>query len=179
MLRINNPTIRYLAKVTDTIISYMPAAILGLLFHCYLENEKITSLRLNKGNLDAPANTSPEGKQKMEWWLKDTGSIEKPIALPSLDFKEGFIFIFFGANFDTHKIGSAWNIKEKAFHINCKELLAVYYSLRSLKTYLQNKHVKIFSKVQVGVQIINKMRTTKSSVCNDIVKKICLFLCQK
>ena len=80
-----------------------------------------------------------------------------------------------GAHFDTHKIGGAWNIKEKALHINCKELLAVYYSLRSFKSYFQYKDVKIFSDSQVGVQIINKMGTTKGSICNDIVKNIRLF----
>ena len=66
-------------------------------------------------------------------------------------------------------------MKEKALHINCKKLLAVYYSLRSFKNYFQNKHVKISSDSQVGVQIINKMGTTKSSICNDIVKNIWLF----
>ena len=35
--------------------------------------------------------------------------------------------------------------------------------------------MKTFSDNQVGVQIINKMRTTKTSVCNDIVKNIWLF----
>ena len=59
---------------------------------------------------------------------------------------------------------------KKGLHTNCKELLAVYYSLRSFKTYFQNKHVKIFSNSQVGAQITNKMGTTKSCVCNDIAK---------
>ena len=66
-------------------------------------------------------------------------------------------------------------MKEQALHINCKELLAVYYSLRGFKTYFQNKYVKIFSDSQVGVQLLNKMGTTKSSICNDIVKNIWLF----
>ena len=35
--------------------------------------------------------------------------------------------------------------------------------------------MKIFSDNQVGVQIINKMRTIKTSVCNGIVKNIWLF----
>ena len=43
LLRINKPAIRYLAKVIGTIIS------------CYSENDKETSLRLNKGNFDASA----------------------------------------------------------------------------------------------------------------------------
>ena len=51
LLRIKKPTIRYLAKVIGTIIFCMPAAILGPLFCRYLENDKVTSLRLNKGNI--------------------------------------------------------------------------------------------------------------------------------
>ena len=177
LIRINKPTIRYLAKVIGTIISCMPAASLRPLFYRYLENDKVTSLRLNKGNFDAPAKISPEGKQELQWWLKNIDNIEKPIALPSIDF-EYFCdssSYSWGANFNTHKIGGAWDMKEKALHINCQELLAVYYSLRSFKTHFQNKHVKIFSDIQVGVQLINKMGTTKSSICNDIVKNIWLF----
>ena len=63
-------------------------------------------------------------------------------------------------------------MKGKALRVNCKELLAVHYSLRSFKTYFQNKHVKIFSDSQVGLQIINKMGTTNSSICTDIVNNI-------
>ena len=177
LLRINKPTIRYLAKVIGTIISCMPAAILGPLFYRYLENDKVTSLRLNKGNFDVPAKISPEGKQELEWRFENTDNIEKPIVLPSIDleyFSDSFSYSW-GAIFDTHKIGGAWNMNEKVLHINCTELLAVYYSLRSFKTYFRNKHVKIFSDSQVGVQIINKMGTTKSSICNNIVKNISLF----
>ena len=65
-LRINKPTISYLAKVVGTIISCMPAAILRPLFCCYLENDKVTSFRLNIGNFDAPAKTSLERKQELE-----------------------------------------------------------------------------------------------------------------
>ena len=67
LLRIDKPTIRYLAKVIGTIISCVPAAILGPLFYRYLENDKVTSLRLTKGNCDAPAKISSEGKQELQW----------------------------------------------------------------------------------------------------------------
>ena len=53
----------------------------------------------------------------------------------------------------THRTGVAWNMKEKAVHINCQELLAVYYSLRCFKMYFQTINVKIFSDSQVRVQI--------------------------
>ena len=105
--------------------------------------------------------------------------MEKPVTLPSIDLNifcdSNWYSSVCNANFDTNEIDYAWNMKEKAVHINCKELLAMYYSLGSFKTYFQNKYVKIFWDSQVGVQIINKMETNESSVCNDTVKNIWLF----
>ena len=65
----------------------MPAAILGPLFYRYLENDEVTSLRLNKEKFDAPAKISSEGKQELEWCLENIDYIEKPIALPSIDLE--------------------------------------------------------------------------------------------
>ena len=87
LLRIKKPTIMYLAKVIGTIISCMPAAILGPIFYRYLENVKVTSLRLSKGNFDASAKISSEGKHELEWWLENIDYIEKPIALSSIDLE--------------------------------------------------------------------------------------------
>ena len=137
LLRINKLTIRYSTKVIGTIISCMPAAILGPFFYRYLENDKATSLRLNKGDFDAPAKISPEGKQEPERRFENTNNIEKPIALHSIDheyFCDSSLYSW-GADFDTHKMGGAWNIKEKSLHVNCKELLAVHCSVRNFKTY--------------------------------------------
>ena len=84
LLRINKPTIRYLAKVIGTIISCMPAAIIGPLFYRYLENNKVTSLRLNKGNFDAPAKISFEGTQELEWCLKTLTILKNLSPCPQL-----------------------------------------------------------------------------------------------
>lgn len=91
-------------------------------------------------------------------------------------------------------------MKQKAFHIFCKELQAVYHSLRSfkiyfqnkqakifsvsqvavqIKMYFQNKQVKIFSDSQLTVQVISKIETTKRSICKDILKNIWLFCVKK
>ena len=68
LLRVNKTTIGYLEKVIATIISCVSATILRPLFYPFLENDKVTSLRLNKGNFDAPAKISLEGKQGVECW---------------------------------------------------------------------------------------------------------------
>ena len=67
LLRINIPTMKYLAKVIGTIISCIPAATLGPLFRCCLQNKKVTSVRSNNRNFDAPTKIKNEGKQELEW----------------------------------------------------------------------------------------------------------------
>ena len=122
LFRIDKPTIWYLAKVIWTIISCMPAAIPGPLFYRYLENNKVTSLTLNKRNFDAPAKISPERKKELERWFENTDSIGKMIVSPSIDLEYlcDLSSYSWGANFDTYKIVGVWKMKEKAFHINCK-----------------------------------------------------------
>ena len=123
LLKINKSTIRYLAKVIATIISCMPAAVLGPLFSRCLENDKVTSLRLNKENFDAPANISSEGKQELEWWLENADTLENQLHCPQLILNIFVIHLnILGVQILTRKIGGAWNIKEKALHINYKEL---------------------------------------------------------
>ena len=109
------------------------------LFYCYLEYGKVTSLKLNEGKLDAPAKINPDGKHGLEWWLGNTDSNEKSIVLPSvgLEYLQDFSSYSCGAHFDTHKIGGAWNMKEKALHITWKELLAVYHSMKNFNNYIK------------------------------------------
>ena len=95
------------------------------IFYFYLENDKVTSLRLNKGvsNFGALAKVSPGRKQKLEWWLENNGNIEQINALLPGGLKY-FCYLSsysWSASFDTRKIGGAWNMKEKALYINCKE----------------------------------------------------------
>ena len=52
-----------------------------------MENDKVTSLRLNKGNFDAPTKICPERKQELKQWLENTDNNEKPIALPSMNLE--------------------------------------------------------------------------------------------
>ena len=41
--------------------------------------------------------------------------------------------------------GGARSETEKGYHINEKELLAIFYTLKSFKFHLQGKHIKVFS----------------------------------
>ena len=63
-------------------------------------------------------------------------------------------------------------------HINAKEMMAIYFTLKSFSKQLQGKHVKIFSDNTSAVGIINKMGSSKSNICNSICQNIWL-LCKK
>ena len=95
-------------------------SVLGPLFYRYLENDKVTSLKLNKESFDAPPNITSEEKQD----LKIIGNIEKPIVLAQKMILNIFVtrLHIFGMQILIHKIYGAWNMEGKAFHINCMEL---------------------------------------------------------
>ena len=67
-------------------------------------------------------------------------------------------------------------MKEKALHINCKELLAAYYLevLKEISKINMSKHFQIINKTRIFSNY-KKIGRTKSSICNDIVKNIWLF----
>ena len=58
LFRTKKPSIRYLAKVIETLISCMVAAVLGSLFNWYLKNDKV-------GNFDALSKIINKEKLKM------------------------------------------------------------------------------------------------------------------
>ena len=89
----------YFTKTIGSIIFCMPTAILGLLFYHYFQNDKVTFLRLNKGDIDAPTKITHAGKQELELWLENIYSIQNPIALFSIDLEYflQFVFIFLGS----------------------------------------------------------------------------------
>jgi hypothetical protein len=72
-------------------------------------------------------------------------------------------------------IGGTWTADELDLHINVKEMLAVFYALRSFVLSLRGKHVRVLSDNTTTVYVVNKMGTTKSVECNEMAKKIWVF----
>ena len=97
--------------------------------------------------------------------------------MPSIDVECYFESSFFswGAYFGHHKIGGTLDTDGKKLHINSKELLTLYYSLRSFKDHFIDKYEKTFSDSQTGIMIISKTGTSKNSQNNLLVKVFWLF----
>ena len=124
-----NPSIRFLAKVIGTIVSVFSAVIYPSLHYRALENDKIRALEICKGDFDSHHPISNDAKDDSKWW-KDNNQMENWILPPIIDtdlFCDASDFVW-GGVFETKPTGGAWSEAEKGYHINEKELLAIFYA---------------------------------------------------
>ena len=66
LLRIKNPSMKFIAKVIGTLISTFPASKLGPLYYRNLEKDKVNALNRTFGDYD-----STESKLESDWWLSN------------------------------------------------------------------------------------------------------------
>ena len=68
-----------------------------------------------------------------------------------------------GASFEGKKTGGAWyDILEGDIHINEKEMIAIFYGLKSFREELKGSHVRVLCDNTTAVFVLNKMGSTKS-----------------
>ena len=155
-----NPSIRFLAKVIGRTVSVFPAVKYVHLYYWALENHKIRPLEICKGGLDSHNPISDDTKYHLKWWRdnKPNGKLDPPTNYRYWVFLWCIRFCK-ERSFEIKPTGGAWSETKKGYHINEKELLAIFYSLKSFKFNLQVKHVKRFSDNTTAVAVINKMGT--------------------
>jgi hypothetical protein len=69
---IENPAdiaIRQEAKIIGYLVSTLPGVQYGALYYRYLEMDKISALKIAKGNFDAPMTISKDGLVELRWWV--------------------------------------------------------------------------------------------------------------
>ena len=122
LLRIKNPSIRFLAKVIGTLISTFPASKLGPLYYRNVEKDKENALNRIFGDYDSTELISSESKLELEWWLNNIDDMSNWIETHSITSE---IYcdtsnIFGGTVFYVSSTGGAWNECEFNLHINTK-----------------------------------------------------------
>jgi len=172
ILSCNRPLIREVAQVIGLIISTFPGAMYGPLYFRTTEGEKAQAIKLNQGNYDAPMELSTNAQLELQWWINNVETAHNTIYRPephitmSTDAsKKGW-----GCAIDRVKTGGLWTLEESKHHINYLELLAVYFGLKSHKSLVSHKHVKVLVD-NTTVQItLNKMGTSHSPILNSLIK---------
>ena len=181
LLNTQHPTIRDVAQVIGLMVSSAPAVELCMLFYRTLENEKIDTLKQNRGDFDAQMELSASAKSDLQWWIDNVQQSDKKILPPNPDIvittdasKHGW-----GAVRDNQTTGGRWAPVEAEQHINELELKAVLFALSSLCNNVRNQHIRIMSDNTTTVCYINNMGGSKSRACNDIAKRIWRFALQR
>jgi len=172
-LALRKPTIKELASVIGMLISTFPAIPYGKLHYRNLEKCKIEALKFHKGDFMAPVTIEPLAELELLWWLDNIDNTYNDIQLPDID-----IVIYtdasergWGATDGISPTGGQW-LPSDIQHINCLELKAVYFAIKSYCKNNRFKHVRIMTDSQTAVTYINHMGGTRSVACNNIALSI-------
>ena len=98
--------------------------------------------------------------QIKNWWLENIDTMFAPIHLPPIAYT--FILIHqvlvsWGVVFENKVTGGPWEeVEITSLHINIREMLAVYFAIRSFRAMFRGKHIKVHSDNTSTVQVINK-----------------------
>ena len=164
-------------------VSSFPAVKFAQLHYRHIEKVKSEALTKNRGNYEAKCQLSDESQAELKWWK--TANLKNWISPPPIilemktDASTGdFSPNSFGgweATCEGIQCGGAWDTIEQTYHINTRELLAIYFALRSFRSLCENKHVRILSDNTTAIGTVNKMGSSKSLINNEISKDIWQF----
>ena len=174
-----NPSlsIRKLAEFIGILVSSFPAIQYGELFYRFLEHDKVSALKREKGNFDAMMEVNDNSINEIKWWLNNISSAYKLIRIQPFDLvlttdasPDGW-----GAVVDNSSTGGHWTDTEKEAHINVLELKAIYFGLKCYFYDYFNKHIRIKSDNTTAVAYINNFGGCRSLDCHNIAKEIWLW----
>ncbi|CAB4034632.1 Transposon Tf2-6 poly, partial [Paramuricea clavata] len=177
---IENPidiSIRQVAKIIGYLVSTLPGVQYGALYYRYLEMDKVSALKISKGNFDAPMTISKDGLVELRWWVNHIDESFNYLMIPPID-----ITIYsdaslqgWGAVLGDTSSGGRWSPDECTNHINYLELLAAFFALKSFCTTIQGKHVKLMIDNTTAVAVINNMGSCHSRACHSVGCQIWQF----
>ena len=174
LLGADKHTIRTVAKLIGTMVSYLPGVEFGKLHYRQLEYDKIEALKKAKGNYECYMTLSKDAFNDIQWWIHNvrfqTNKIIKPA--PTVVLSTDSSGTMWGAVRGTHKTGGCWDTAEQQEHINVLEIKAVLLGLQALCADCTDKHIRIRSDNTTTVHYINEMGGSRSYKCNLLAIQI-------
>ena len=178
-LRTSPMTIRFLAKIIGSIVSVLPASIPGNLHFRGLERFKTKKLIESNKNWNAKIKLSPKCIQELNWWLKylskGTPSKSLTTSRPSKDFFSDSSDRGWGATINGKSAHGQFSTKQQRLSINVKELLAIYYGLRSLKAEITGSCVLCFCDNSSAVSCLARMGS-QNEILDGLTRKVYEFI---
>lgn len=160
--------IRQLSELLGSIIATFPAAQYGHLHYRIIEREKIFALKANNDNYDAFMQLSKSCKGEILWWKENVNTVyadishgSPKIVLTSDSSKKGWGGV---NNTSGETANGKWNNEEQKLHINFLELLAAWFTIKSLCKNVSNTHILLRLDNTTAVSYLTKMGGRKKSL---------------
>ena len=125
-------SMRQVAKIIGSLVSSLPGVQYGALYYRYFEMDKISALKISKGNFDAPMTVSKEGLENLRCWVDNIDESFSYLSIPPFDniIYSDASLQGWGAVLGETSSGGRWSATESTQHINYLELLAALFTLR-------------------------------------------------
>ena len=151
-------SIREFATLIGTLVATEPGVELAPVFYRRLEQEKTVMLKMAKGHYDSKMKLSIIARTDIEWWLNNIHTQVKQIQKPppEITITTDSSNFAWGGTRGTKSAGGPWGNEELDWHINLKELTAIWFTLLSLCRDCRNTHIRVLTDNTTALAYINK-----------------------
>ena len=150
---------RELAKMVGTLSATRQAVLPAPLYYQQLQRLVTHSLR-GFPSFDDKVSLDAGTRKDLEWWTQNLSNWNgRDIQSKTTEFgmETDASKIGWGAICEGTKMGGYWSLQERCLHINCLELQAGAFAMRSFLKEQSNVYVHLKMDNQMSVAYINKM----------------------
>lgn len=174
LLRNRSCKIAFLSKIIGKLVAACPASAYGFRHTKALERQKVMALKLSLGDYSSVTSLSSDALLDLRWWQENLPTMKKVVRRECFDLiissdasSEGW-----GASTKNQTIHGIWSNREKRFHINYLELLAVQRALNGLAQGCHNVSILLKIDNKTAISYINHMGGIKKPYLNFLSQKI-------
>ena len=169
-------TIRELAEIVGSLIALEPGADMAPLRYRRLDIYKADMLKFKAGNFNAKIRLTDDCREDLAWWVDNVHTVSHQINRPkaTLILTSDSSDFAWGGTCNEQTTGGAWTEEEQEGHINVKELMAAFLTLKSFCTDLRDLHIRLKMDNTTCVAYVNKKGGRIKSL-NDITRDMWLW----
>ena len=175
-----SPFIREVSELIGLMVSSFPGVMHGPLFYRQLELDKAIALKANNGNFDAVMTLSDTSKSDLNWWITHTHTTFNWVShgSPSVTIYSDASLTGWGGVMDGMSTGGLFSEEEQTNHINCLEILACFFTLKTFYHSLRNCHIRAMLDNTTAISYINNMGGRTIS-CNRLTRNLWLWCIER
>ena len=174
-------SIRKLAQLLGFFVSCRVVVLHAPVFYKRSEIFKNEMLKSHKGEFDAVVEIPDFVQEDVKWWLENIDSQARFLVttVPTFEIFTDASDTGWGAVCEGQKIGGHWTTEERIwFHINYKELLAVFFAVKVFLNNKSNIHVRLFVDNTTALAYINNFGGNKPHL-NLLARSLWLWLFER